>query len=292
MEDFARRFREKKPNISESSLRTYYSLIKNLHKNLFDSAEIDYDNLDKDEKVVAYLNDFALAKRKTTAAALLVLTQNKAYDKLMREGIRQYNSIQSTGEKSAKQKENWIEMDEIKTIFADYEKKFKKIIKQPFSLQNNKEAQYFISLLMTAGIFHPPRRSLDWTELKIENIDKEKDNFIDFKKNVVVYNVYKQSAKKGQYVDNLNSQVKKYIKAYLKYLGNQSEYLLHDTKFGKINSVKLSQRLNKVFRKNVSTTMLRHIYLSSRFSNVNELREIANDMGSSLNMVANVYIKK
>ncbi len=106
MEDFARRFREKKPNISESSLRTYYSLIKNLHKNLFDSAEIDYDNLDKDEQVVAYLKDFGLAKRKTTAAALLVLTQNKAYDKLMREGIRQYNSIQSTGEKSAKQKEN------------------------------------------------------------------------------------------------------------------------------------------------------------------------------------------
>ena len=49
---------------------------------------------------------------------------------------------------------------------------------------------------------------------------------------------------------------------------------------------------NKIFGKNVSTTMLRHIYLSSKYQNINELREVAKDMGSSLNMIANVYIKK
>ena len=30
-----------------------------------------------------------------------------------------------------------------------------------------------------SGIYIPPRRSLDWTEFKIKNIDKAEDNYLD-----------------------------------------------------------------------------------------------------------------
>ena len=76
---------------------------------------------------------------------------------------------------------------------------------------------------------------------------------------------------------------------------NPTDYLLFDTFFQPLNSVKLNQRLNKIFGKKVSVNALRHSYLSNKYKNTiqiqDDLAKTMNDMGSSLSM-SKIYIKK
>ena len=70
---------------------------------------------------------------------------------------------------------------------------------------------------------------------------------------------------------------------------------MFDTFFQPLNSVKLNQRLNKIFGKKVSVNALRHSYLSNKYKNTiqiqDDLAKTMNDMGSSLSM-SKICIKK
>ena len=66
----------------------------------------------------------------------------------------------------------------------------------------------------------------------------------------------------------------------------------------KLTPIKISQRLNKIFGKNVSVNILRHSYISEQYKNkslgelsVNEIQENATKMAHSLNTHLQ-YIKK
>jgi hypothetical protein len=61
-----------------------------------------------------------------------------------------------------------------------------------------------------------------------------------------------------------------------------------------LSSVKITQRLNKIFGKKASINALRHSYLTSKYGDMikqnNSLAEDMKEMGSSINM-ATTYIK-
>lgn len=60
--------------------------------------------------------------------------------------------------------------------------------------------------------------------------------------------------------------------------------------FSSVNSI--TRILNKVFGKKVGSSMLRHIYLSSKYGNVSkEMKEDAKIMGHSTEVQKNTYIK-
>jgi hypothetical protein len=66
-----------------------------------------------------------------------------------------------------------------------------------------------------------PRRNLDWIAIKINNIDKEKDNYID-KKNFV-FNTYKTAKYKGKQLIPIPEMILKVTKKFLKL--NENDYL-------------------------------------------------------------------
>jgi integrase len=151
--------------------------------------------------------------------------------------------------------------------------------------------QQYIILCLLSGIFIAPRRSLDYTEFKISNINKDTDNYLD--KNELVFNKYK-TAKfyNEQRVDcpkELLSILKKWIKT------NNNEYLLFDSNGEKLTSVKLNQRLEKIFGKKCSVNLLRHSFLTDRFGDEIErskkMNNVAQDMGTSSAQVIGTYIK-
>jgi hypothetical protein len=58
-------------------------------------------------------------------------------------------------------------------------------------------------------------------------------------------------------------------------------------------SGEITKILNKIFGKNISSSMLRNIYLSSKYgSMMKELKEDTADMGTSVDTALNNYIKK
>ena len=85
------------------------------------------------------------------------------------------------------------------------------------------------------------------------------------------------------------------IKKWIAKIDSVSDHLLFDTQFQPLNSVKLNQRLNKIFGRKVSVNALRKFFLSEKFGHTidikKDLEDTMRDMGSSTSQET-TYIKQ
>ena len=107
MKDLMEILKEKRPNLSVSSLYSYSSTLRGLHKRVFGDCEIDIDDFNKVDEIMKDLETKPPSVRKTTAAILFVATENPAYQELMKNDIQQYKKDVDKQEMSEKQKENY-----------------------------------------------------------------------------------------------------------------------------------------------------------------------------------------
>lgn len=284
--------RSKRPQLSSLSIKAYASTLRNLYKKVFDDEKIKLSNFKKTDEILDYLKDITPNKRKSILSALVVLTENDKYRDKMNGDINDYNAFIKTQEKTETQKENWINEKDIRKKYQDLKKKANILYnKKSPSMADINKIQDYVILSLTSGIYIPPRRLLDWTNMKIKDINKEKDNFIDG--NEFVFNRFKGSAKK----DTQRVEIPKELKTILnKWISvNPTEYLLFDTNGNKLSNVKLNQRLNKIFEGKISVNALRHTFLTNKYGDMiqkkKEIEETMEDMGSSSKML-DTYIKK
>lgn len=277
--------RKNKPDISASTLRTYMSLLRSLYyKNHEKGSEMDLDWFDDQDAIIEAMKDKPPSSRKTTFAALIAITakDKEKYKAALLDDGKVYEKFIKSQQKSETQGDNWKDYDQIKTIYESMFAKVKPLLnsKEPLEYFDYKKLQDFIALSLTSGYWVPPRRSTDWTEFKIRNIDKANDNYMD--KNEFVFNKYKTA----KFYNTQRVEIPKGLKIILsKFIKlNPNEYLLTNSSGGKLNNVRLTQLLNKIFGNKISTSMLRHIYLSDRLKDIpklDELDTLASDMGHS-----------
>ncbi len=292
MESIKNKIIQSRPNLSKQSVSTYTSILKNLYIKVFDTDKIELKKFDDVEKILGFLKTLEPNKRKTILSALVILTDKKEYRKQMLDDIQKYNEEQHTQEKSEKQNESWIEGVEIKKLKDGLEKEVKLIYKKENPTNGDLQTiQNYIILCLLGGEYIPPRRSKDYVDFKISNIDKNKDNYIS--KNKLIFNSYKTAKYYGKQEIEVPPALSKILKKWVKI--NPTEYLLFDANKNKLSNVKLNQRLNKLFGNKISVNQLRHTYLTDKYQDSIELKkEMANDfknMGSSM-LQEKVYIKK
>lgn len=285
--------KSKKPSLSQSSITTYSSILKNLFKKVFGDGEIDMEKFNETEKVLEYLKNVPPNKRKTILSSLVIITDKKPYRDLMLEDVRDYNKEIHKQEKTEEQKESWVNTNQVKDILTELRTNTDLLYKKKnLSLGDLQEIQSYIIMCLLGGVFIPPRRSKDYVDFKIKNVDKSKDNFLE--KNKLVFNSYKTAKTYGQQVVDIPVQLKNIIAKWIKV--NPTEYLLFDSNMNKLSSVKLNQRLNKIFgEKKVGVNQLRHTYLTDKYAHTiaqkNDIKETMGEMGSSTNMLE-TYVKK
>jgi len=107
---------EKRPKLSEQSIKTYTSILKNLYENIF-GDELHVKNFEKTDKILDYLHKIPSNRRKTVLSALVIITDNDAYRKVMLNDIHEYNTEQSKQVQNEKQQSSWLDNEEIKEIF-------------------------------------------------------------------------------------------------------------------------------------------------------------------------------
>ena len=225
-------------------------------------------------------------------SSLVVITDNKEYRELMLDDIKDYNKAEAKQEKTQEQADNWIEKDDIEKIYKMLDKNAKLLYKkETISPSDFQDIQNFIIMSLFGGFYIPPRRSKDYVNFKIKNIDKKTDNYIE--KNELVFNSYKTAKTYGEQRVEIPKELKTILNKWIKV--NPTEYLLFDISFNKLSNVKLNQRLNKLFGKKVGVNMMRKSYLSGKYGDLidkkNELTKDFKDMGSST-LQENIYIKK
>ena len=284
--------KEKRDTLSKSSITTYASILKNLYRRIWGDDENDMSKFNDTKTVLDFLKDLPPNKRKTTLSALVIITDKKPYRDLMLEDVRDYNKEISKQKKSNSQEDNWISKDMINNLIKEQKQNatflYKKSQLAPADLQ---QIQGYIILSLLGGSHIPPRRSKDFTDFKIRNIEKDKDNYIE--KGKMVFNSYKTAKTYGRQEVDIPTALKTILNKWIKV--NPTDYLLFDTNYKPLSSVKLNQRLNKLFYgKKISVNMLRHIFLTDEFGDtIAQKKKVADtmeDMGSSPAMLS-TYVK-
>jgi len=283
---------EKRPNISKSSINTYNSILTNLYKRIFGDGEIDINKFDDDKEILTDLNNLEPNKRKTVLSALVVITDNKKYRDQMLEDIKDYRIETAKQVKTKSQEDNWVEDKELDDIFFENMMEYKYLLKKKIHTASElQKMQNFIILCLLSGKFIPPRRLKDFVDFKINDIDTEDDNFLLGRK--FIFNSYKTAKTYGRQEVEVPSKLYTILKQWIKI--NPTDFLLFDSKGEQLTNVKLNQRLNKIFKKEVSVNILRHMYLSGKYGDLIETKKKLNqdfkDMGSSMGQ-EQVYIKQ
>jgi hypothetical protein len=248
-----------------------------------------FSNNDKD--ILDYLKEKTAQTKKTTLSALFVLTKKQSYRDVMMTVMKSVNDKNKEQKMNLKQEENWMSVKEIKDIYEPLLVKAKSMLSKK-SILNESTIMEFLLVSFIAGVVEglAPRRSQDYTELKIRNYDTKKDNY--YKASKFYFNVYKTAKTYGlQSIDvpkDLNVILKKWIKI------NTNDYMLYSTNGNKLSSPQVTRILNKVFDKNVSTSMLRHIYLTNKYKDIpalSKMQDLATEMSHSVSQ-AMEYIKR
>lgn len=282
--------KEKRPSLSDSSLTTYASILRSLYKKLYGDGEIDFSKFDKADDILEYLKDLTPNKRKTILSALVIITDNKKYRDQMLSDVRDYNHEISKQEKSDSQEENWVTQQEIENIYNELKKNANIIYKKQNKTSSDLQVlQNFIILALFKLI--SPRRSKDYVDFKIKNIDKDKDNYMD--KGKFIFNSYKTAKTYGKQEVAIPKELATIINKWIKV--NPTDYLLFDVNMNPLTAVKLNQRFNRIFGgMKVSVNLMRHSYLTEKFGDSiqkeKQMEKTMTDMGSSLNMTK-TYIK-
>lgn len=283
----------KRPTLSKSSLTTYSSILKNLYLRVFGEGDVDLSKFDNTEPVLKFLKDVPSNKRKTILSSLVIITDKKPYRDLMAEDVRDYNKDISKQEKTPAQEASWIETNDIKQVYNDLKQNADLIMKKKnITTSDLQQIQNYIIICVLGSIFIKPRRSKDFVDFKIRNINTETDNYMD--KNKMIFNSYKTAKTYGKQEIDIPIQLRNIIKKWVNI--NPTDYLLFDANMNKLSSVKLNQRLNRIFDgKKVGVNQLRHTYLTDKFGDsINKKKEVADtmeDMGSSSSML-DTYVKK
>jgi hypothetical protein len=210
----------------------------------------------------------------------------------MNDDIAKVKTFTATQEKTETQRSNWLSQEKLDEVFNNLELNAKHLFKKT-TLTGKEQQQLvdYILLLVMSGKYIPPRRSMDYTEFKIKNIDKEKDNYME--KLEFVFNRYKTDKFYNTQRVTIPNQLRLIINKWIKI--NPTNYLLFDSNQNKLTSAKVNQRFNRLFFSRQGSNSIRRLFLTSKFGyTIDQQKEIDDtmaDMGSSRDQLA-VYVRK
>jgi hypothetical protein len=204
--------------------------------------------------------------------------------------MKTVNDRYTEQKKTPKQVENWISTDEIKQVYDDLHEKAMKMLSKKTIMDESKMMEFLLVGVLSGQVI-PPRRSLDYSLMKIRNFDVKTDNY--YKAGKFYFNKYKTSDTYGLQVIDLPPHFNKMLKQWIKI--NPTDYMIYSTNKQPLSSPQINRILHKAFDgKNISTNMLRHIYISNVYKDLpelNKMNKLASQMGHSLD-TALEYIKR
>jgi integrase len=221
----------------------------------------------------------------------------------MMQDIQEYRKEIEKQQKTPSQEENWVTQDDIMQKYKMLEKIAKPLMKKESpSMSELQKIQNFIILSLLSGIHIPVRRSKDYVDFKIRNVDKTKDNYMSDDGKHLVFNSYKTAKAYGEQKIPLKTPLRNILRKWIAV--NPSEYLLIDSSGAPLGgaersgngSVKLNQRLNKLFdNKKVGVNILRHSIMTEKFGDMmkkkSEAEKYMGQAGSSTDMLT-TYVKE
>jgi hypothetical protein len=312
----------KSRKIKEKSLNAYLTSLKRTYREVLKKDDYDSDLFNSGgflkkkyfDDVMDFLNTLKLPTRKNYLAAILVaLTANQNQTSSDKDIVNEYrNNLDSAAEeyndkiknkdKSDKLSNNWVSMEELLKIVKRYKRTInEKKLETKKEFSNADMTLYQMYLVGSLYTILPPVRN-DYAEMNVISFkdynnlkDKNNNYLVTVGKNKKFFNLgaYKTSDVYGVKIIQIPTLLNKIINKWLEH--NTTGYFIINKQKKAISDNSLTKLLYKTFSatgKKIGSTLIRHIYLSERYGDINEQKEEDSFvMGHSLAMQT-AYVKK
>jgi len=286
--------KKSRPNIKDSTIKMY---VGNLNK---------LKNIDKVKEKLSERH-FTTQRNYYNSIIILLMAQDK--DKKL---IEEYNTIrdelnakylenQQNGVISAKQKDSFISIDELKKfvdkirIDLDIPK-----LKKKDTIPEKEKKLLMVYVILSILIENPMRNDLSQMKIigkkgynSLSDKQKQDTNYLVIEKGSLkfILNDYKTSKKYKEKIITISKPLEKIIRMYMRI----NKLGTGDTLFP-ISRNGISQLLIKTSKKyigkNISTTIIRKIVASDLLKDVKEIEsKLSNKMGTDIDTIKSVYVK-
>jgi hypothetical protein len=295
-----------RPLLATTTVATYMASIRKIQSLVNVKADTIESLINNREEIVKQLADIQTPMvRKSKLSVIITILDDKHedhsdeldkalkfYRKEMTEDAAKVDRKELSQELSDKQKEHLISQDEVNNIYNQLKAEATPLMKKTTLTRKQFETlQNFVLLSMYVLI--PPRRSMDYALFKIRNFSESSDSrdnyMINYNKNKkkglasFVFNSYKNSGRLGrQTINDIPKSLERIIDMWKTY--NKTDFLLINNQGNQITQSRISSLLNEIFGgRNISTSMIRHIFLTNKYKDVDlqDLTDTANAMGQT-----------
>lgn len=282
-------------NIKPNSLNSYMISIKKLWNNTDENEFKNLDFLMNIDNIKEYLTVHKLATRRNYISAVIVSLDAMCdtkyehtlfkYREYLEELNEQYKKQYLNGEKSKSQSKNWVTMKELNKVMIKIKKE---ILERNIFYKNeiNKKEFMLLQKWVIANLYlnpeNPPTR-LDYSPMEViskDNYDELEEEEQSERNYIVVisrnrkffsFNEYKTSHCYGNNEINVGKKLNSVLNIWFKF--NKTDSLLLNSKFEPLSANGLGKMIRATFAstgKNISVNMLRHVFLSEKYPNVNK----------------------
>lgn len=297
-------------NIKPNSLRAYLISIKKLWEATEKGEMKNIDFLEDFEHIKDYMDNLKISTQKNYLASIIVsldAMNNKKgkYDKILmkyREYLeeihKKYKEEYESGKKSESQDKNWTTMKELTKVMNSLKRDIQERELFTKNELNNKQISLIQKWVVANLFLHPenPPTRLDYAPMeiitkteydKLEDEERKENNYlviVSRNKKFFSFNEYKTSKKYGTNEIAVGKKLNSVLNIWLKF--NTSDSLLINSKGDPLSSNGLGKLIKSTFAstgKNISSNMLRHIFLSEKYPNIDKEKEAdAKKMGHSV----------
>lgn len=298
MDKIIKKIKNDRPNLKDNSINAYKnSLLKICRELTKEKTTCDIKNLNflkNTDKVFDIINNDPITTQKNRLTAIIVFlnTDKKKYEKQLKiysdklkKLTDEYNGTLEKQEKTDKQRENWIEYEELIEIIDSLFSQIKEQELNKKDTLNKKQYKLLMEYVLLKTILTFPIRN-DYADMKVlEENDydekKDKENYLilkDKKPYQFILNEYKTQDQYGKKVLDIPKPLSNIIKLFLKH--NNSGYFVTQMqdKSKPLNSNSLTKFIQNIFlretKKKIGSSMLRHIIISHELKGTSTINEI------------------
>ena len=296
-----------KPDISASSRKLYTHNLSKLNKG---KPIRNLNFLSPPTGVLEGLNSLNPNTRRTYLIAIVSALKGrpepkhkKLYTHYYDELMKLNGELKNNTTKSASQKDNWIEQDDVMSKC----KEMKGILEDIKGKKKITESEYEKLLhlvVLSLYCLQAPRRNKDYIDMMIvkKTPEDDEDNYLNVADWEWVFNNYKTKGTYHQKKLPVPDELKEILQVYLAHHPEAKEikkkmpsvpFLVTATGKPLKTSTDMTRMLNKILGGKVGSSMLRNIFLTSKYGDAQkQLAEDATAMGTSVETAANNYIKR
>lgn len=291
-----------KKQVAESTANAYVKSLYMLNgKAPFKTLTFIKDTEGIDKKIAEYADNTQKALY-TTITSVLSLFKDKPtykkvyayyYEKMMGKAKDMKEAGADTSDKTTKEKDNWVDWK----VVQEKHKELGEAVGKFVSAKNITPEQFSTLLhwvILSLYTEIQPRRNQDYLDMWVvkkwkEDMPKDK-NYLDLATHHFIFNKFKTQKTYGQQKITIPEELMRVVQLYLKHhplvKGNKTKttefkFLVFPdgTPLTAVNAI--TRILNRVFGKKIGSSMLRHIFLSSKYD-IKEMETDANAMGHSV----------